>query len=333
MPIGTEAANKAEWTAAKINDLPDAAFLHVESGGEKDDDGKTTPRALRHFPYMSADGSIDLPHLRNAIARIPQSEVGDDALRAKLQKKAQGILERETAETATAEKSLARRFFDAVATVLARSTKSIEAPGVTVEKRRDAWGVHYVVREGDDARELATIVPDMNAARYHGAALKEFAPTDCDEAAWDAFVERVVEVAVEPEEPESFYSLRVMKAAAEKQIVWGVVAVPDEVMAPAVDGFTDVMRADAIEDAAHAYMLERAVKGTHAAAIDAVPVESYIAPVDFTVRDTAGAEQAVKAGSWVLAVKVRDAEEWAKVKDGGYMEFSLEGPTRRRPLD
>lgn len=63
---------KAVWTTAFVNELPDSAFLYVESGGKKVG-GKTEPRSKRHFPYKDASGKIDLPHLRNAIARIPQS--------------------------------------------------------------------------------------------------------------------------------------------------------------------------------------------------------------------------------------------------------------------
>lgn len=90
----------AEWSAAEINKLPDSAFLYISPGGEKDEEGKTTPRALRHFPYRSADGDIDLPHLRNAISRIPQSKApGLDAEKArKLQEKARGMLRKEDAE-------------------------------------------------------------------------------------------------------------------------------------------------------------------------------------------------------------------------------------------
>lgn len=65
---------KAVWTTAYINDLPDSAFLYVEPG-KKDEDGKTVPRSLRHFPVRDAEGNVDLPHLRNALARIPQSNV------------------------------------------------------------------------------------------------------------------------------------------------------------------------------------------------------------------------------------------------------------------
>lgn len=70
---------KAEWTARYQNDLPDASFAFVEPGGEKDEDGKTTPRSLRHFPYRDADGEIDEAHVRNALARIPQSTLPQDA--------------------------------------------------------------------------------------------------------------------------------------------------------------------------------------------------------------------------------------------------------------
>lgn len=63
----------AVWSTAFVNDLPDSAFLYVESGGSKDKEGKTVPRSKRHFPYKGTDGKVDLPHLRNAIARIPQA--------------------------------------------------------------------------------------------------------------------------------------------------------------------------------------------------------------------------------------------------------------------
>lgn len=67
-----DAVEKATWSTSFVNDLPDGSFLYVESG-DKDGEGKTTPRSKRHFPYKDASGKVDLPHLRNAIARIPQS--------------------------------------------------------------------------------------------------------------------------------------------------------------------------------------------------------------------------------------------------------------------
>jgi len=66
---------KAAWTAAYINTLPDSAFAVILPGGEKDGEGKTVPRSLRKLPHHDAGGTIDLPHLRNALARLPQSDL------------------------------------------------------------------------------------------------------------------------------------------------------------------------------------------------------------------------------------------------------------------
>lgn len=75
----------AEWDTAYINDLPDSAFACIDPDGEKDEDGRTVPRAKRHYPHHKADGSVDLPHLRNALARVRQDasvSCGEDHLEA-----------------------------------------------------------------------------------------------------------------------------------------------------------------------------------------------------------------------------------------------------------
>lgn len=83
---------KAVWSTSFVNDLPDSAFLYVAPGGSKDAEGKTVPRSNRMFPYKDADGMIDLPHLRNALARIPQSNLSP-ALKERLTAKAQRLLD------------------------------------------------------------------------------------------------------------------------------------------------------------------------------------------------------------------------------------------------
>lgn len=91
----------AIWSTATMNDLPDSSFLYVESGGEKDEDGRTKPRSLRHFPYKDASGKIDMPHLRNALARIPQSSLPADVkerIAAKARRIASGTGEIEVSE-------------------------------------------------------------------------------------------------------------------------------------------------------------------------------------------------------------------------------------------
>lgn len=57
--------------------FPDAAFL-VEKGAKKNQDGKTLQK-FRHLPHHNKNvksptenSSIDIPHLRNALARVNQ---------------------------------------------------------------------------------------------------------------------------------------------------------------------------------------------------------------------------------------------------------------------
>jgi hypothetical protein len=57
------------WTRKYINALPDSAFAVVY---------KENDRLLRKFPHHNADGTIDLPHLRNANSRLPQSEIPEE---------------------------------------------------------------------------------------------------------------------------------------------------------------------------------------------------------------------------------------------------------------
>lgn len=83
---------KAQWSAAYVNDLPDASFLHIEPGGKKDDEGKTTPRSLRHFPVKDMAGDVDPSHLRNALSRISQSTL-PAAVRDSVRAKARQLLQ------------------------------------------------------------------------------------------------------------------------------------------------------------------------------------------------------------------------------------------------
>lgn len=69
-----------KMTRKSINDLPDSDFAYIESGGKKDKEGKTVPRSLRHFPIH------DAAHVRNALARLPQSKLPEAAKKAALTK-------------------------------------------------------------------------------------------------------------------------------------------------------------------------------------------------------------------------------------------------------
>jgi len=85
---------EAVWTAAYINTLPDSSFAYISPGGTKDDTGRTAPRGLRHLPYKDASGTVDKAHVRNALARLPQTDIPAAAkasARAKLLAAARGV--------------------------------------------------------------------------------------------------------------------------------------------------------------------------------------------------------------------------------------------------
>jgi hypothetical protein len=82
----------AAWTTLAINDLPDTAFLIIEGGGERDGEGKTSPRSLRHFPYRTPSGKLDREHLQNAVKLAPQAGFLSESQKAKLIERAKDLL-------------------------------------------------------------------------------------------------------------------------------------------------------------------------------------------------------------------------------------------------
>ena len=80
-----------KWTTKYINDLPNMAFAVVEKGYKEGDN-----KGMRHLPHhnknvksATEDSSVDLPHLRNAFARVNQiKSVSGKESDATLRKKA-----------------------------------------------------------------------------------------------------------------------------------------------------------------------------------------------------------------------------------------------------
>lgn len=92
--VKTISIDDAVWSTAYVNTLPDSSFFHIGAGGEKDEEGKTKPRSLRHLPYKDENGKVDLPHLRNAIARVSQvKDLPEDKVKS-IQARAQKMLAR-----------------------------------------------------------------------------------------------------------------------------------------------------------------------------------------------------------------------------------------------
>lgn len=109
---------------------------------------------------------------------------------------------------------------------------------------------------------------------------------------------------------------RVVKSDAAEQILYGIVYEP-----LVKDAHDDYMTADDIEKAAHMFLKDyRQIDKQH----DFVSqpgevIESYIAPVDFTMNG-----ETITKGTWVMAVKVDD-ETWQGAQKGEFTGFSLAG--------
>lgn len=117
--------------------------------------------------------------------------------------------------------------------------------------------------------------------------------------------------------------LGIYKSDAAERLVYGVVLRPNY-----IDAQDDVMTPEEVRKAAHYYM-EHAqvillrhgkdpVQGDKP--IKAVPLECYIAPVDFKL----GTGQVLK-GDWVMCVRVDDLDMWEQVESGEYRGFSVGG--------
>jgi len=88
---------KREWDTAYINDLPDEAFAVIEPAYKK---GETEDKRARHLPHHNKsvkdpddDDTVDLPHLRNALARMNQIKpITNSISTEELRKKAESHL-------------------------------------------------------------------------------------------------------------------------------------------------------------------------------------------------------------------------------------------------
>jgi len=125
-------------------------------------------------------------------------------------------------------------------------------------------------------------------------------------------------------EPPVVKMVEILKEATdtEKRLVTGIVLKPD-----VPDGHGDIMTADEIEKTAHGFMLHyRNMGEQHENKADAVPVESYIAPVDMNI-----AGRAIAKGTWLITSKVLSESLWYAIKAGHYTAYSAGGYAQRQP--
>jgi hypothetical protein len=67
----------AQWTTEYVNNLSDECFAYIEDGGAKDEQGKTTPRSLRHLEFKNDQGEIDHDHLVAALQALKGARQGE----------------------------------------------------------------------------------------------------------------------------------------------------------------------------------------------------------------------------------------------------------------
>lgn len=133
----------------------------------------------------------------------------------------------------------------------------------------------------------------------------------------------------EPEGEDKVVKLyaEVMKANEEEKTVTGVVLEPET-----VDAQLDIYSAKVIRDAAEGFLARynRATKlGLQHKKFNRKfeLLQSFIAPSDFVLGG-----KIIKAGSWVMKVRVLDAAIWKLVKEGKIKGFSIGGKARVKQL-
>ncbi len=114
------------------------------------------------------------------------------------------------------------------------------------------------------------------------------------------------------------------------RLVTGIVLEPD-ISDSQGDTYTD----EEIRKTAHLWLLDFQNMGLQHKSIvneQVRPVESWLAPVDFDLVQSDGTTLTIKAGTWMLTVKVFDDDLWGLVKKGELTGFSIAGFARRIPL-
>lgn len=138
---------------------------------------------------------------------------------------------------------------------------------------------------------------------------------------------------IDADDAQDTYSARgvvkIAKANEERQTVTGVVLQPET-----TDGQGDIISVDVVAEAAHKFLaaFNRKTKlGLQHKDFKQGRfqlVESFLAPIDMVIGSTT-----VKAGSWIMTVKVLDTKIWQAIKDGKVTGFSIGGVAKVQQLE
>ena len=153
--LSVASLGKAVWSTAFIDDLPDSSFAYVAPGG-KEEDGKTEPRSLRHLPFKDGDGKVDAPHVRNALARLDQTDIPESA-KAEAKKKLESAA-REAGIDVADKKDEKEKVAPAETAYCAMCKKTVKLTG-TKSEEKGAGGTH-VQAKGECGHIVRHFVPD-----------------------------------------------------------------------------------------------------------------------------------------------------------------------------
>jgi hypothetical protein len=113
------------------------------------------------------------------------------------------------------------------------------------------------------------------------------------------------------------------KQGEEEQFVFGEVLVPED-----TDAHGDIYDDEEVRFAAHFFMEKFANVGLmHEMFIndEAKIVETFIAPVNMTLKCTDGSTRKIKKGTWLMGMKILSKRLWEDVKAGRLTGFSIGG--------
>lgn len=115
----------------------------------------------------------------------------------------------------------------------------------------------------------------------------------------------------------------ILKSEVEQRTVLGIVLEPET-----VDSQDDIYSAEEVQKTAWKFLEFYQNFGfMHSELVsDILPLESYLAPVEFEMNG-----QTVKKGTWILRVRVLDDDIWEKVKSGELTGFSIGGSAIKTP--
>jgi len=278
----------AVWTTKYVNDLPDSSFAYVEPG-EKDDEGKTVPRSKRHLPYKDADGKVDPAHLRNALARLKQTDIPDPAKASALSKL------RSAAKGADVE----------VATELSDDTLKTEEKTMDKEEKKETKVEEKEAPKAEEAEDKTSeVMAKLSELSTDIKAIKEKQEAAEDEDAEDA-KEDDTEDKEEPKEKEEAKPLEEPSGEPVRQ------SVKDSEVAPPTKGDSFVNA-----DIGMCRYLEKLDKGSET--FDLSFKESADYPwMTFELASTVTAASDTRGSAITSGYRLQPIE-WAKsIVDGG----------------